>query len=98
MAAAAPSSLLLSPLLLLLLLVPLICPAASVRPAKLQGRSRLGAWDLPPTCGRIECPTYEVVDQGEGYEIRRYNSTAWTSTVAIEDISLVEATRTAFFQ
>ncbi|CAA6665258.1 unnamed protein product [Spirodela intermedia] len=45
-----------------------------------------------------KCPTYEVVDQGKGYEIRRYNSTAWTSTAAIEDISLVEATRTAFLQ
>ncbi|CAA7401991.1 unnamed protein product [Spirodela intermedia] len=98
MAATAPSSLLLSPLILLLLLMLLLFPAASIRPAKVQGESRLGAGLFPPTCGRIECPTYEVVDQGKGYEIRRYNSTAWTSTAAIEDISLVEATRTAFLQ
>jgi SOUL heme-binding protein len=53
---------------------------------------------LPPSCERIECPSYDVVDQGNGFEIRRYNSTEWMSTAAIEDISLVEATRTGFLQ
>ncbi|XP_078164000.1 uncharacterized protein LOC144558989 [Carex rostrata] len=53
---------------------------------------------VPPTCERIECPSYDVVDQGNGFEIRRYNSTVWVSTAPIEDISFVEATRTGFFQ
>ncbi|KAJ4796950.1 Heme-binding protein 2 [Rhynchospora pubera] len=53
---------------------------------------------VPPTCKRIECPSYDVVDQGNGFEIRRYNSTEWMSTAPIEDISFVEATRTGFLQ
>lgn len=53
---------------------------------------------FPPTCNRIECPGYDVIHQGNGYEIRRYNSSVWVSTSPIPDISLVEATRTAFYQ
>ncbi|KAJ3693889.1 hypothetical protein LUZ60_009369 [Juncus effusus] len=52
---------------------------------------------FPPTCERIECPSYDVLDQGNGFEVRRYNSTVWVSAGPIEDISLVNATRTAFF-
>ncbi|XP_072964866.1 uncharacterized protein [Typha angustifolia] len=54
--------------------------------------------DFPPSCDRIECPTYDVVDKGNGFEIRRYNSTAWMSTSPIEDISFVDATRAGFLQ
>ncbi|AAD50021.1 putative SOUL hem-binding protein [Arabidopsis thaliana] len=53
---------------------------------------------FPPSCNRIECPSYELVHSGNGYEIRRYNNTVWVSTEPIPDISLVDATRTAFFQ
>ncbi|GMN57835.1 hypothetical protein TIFTF001_026929 [Ficus carica] len=53
---------------------------------------------FPPTCNRIECPVFESVHVGNGYEIRRYNSTMWASTSPIQDISLVEATRTGFLQ
>ncbi|CAE5957716.1 unnamed protein product [Arabidopsis arenosa] len=53
---------------------------------------------FPPSCNRIECPSYELVHSGNGYEIRRYNTTVWVSTEPIPDISLVDATRTAFFQ
>ncbi|KAK4794283.1 hypothetical protein SAY86_012277 [Trapa natans] len=56
------------------------------------------AAELPPTCSRIECPSYEVVDSSDGYEIRRYNSTVWMSTSPIQDISLVDATRAGFLQ
>ncbi|XP_040990662.1 heme-binding protein 2-like [Juglans microcarpa x Juglans regia] len=52
----------------------------------------------PPSCSRIECPSYDVVHVGNGFEIRRYNSTVWMSTSPIQDISLVEATRTGFLQ
>ncbi|CAN1126709.1 Heme-binding protein 2 [Linum perenne] len=52
---------------------------------------------FPPTCTRIECPEYSVVESGNGYEIRTYNSSVWISTPPIPDISLVQATRTAFF-
>ncbi|KAE8703354.1 Ubiquitin-specific protease 15, putative isoform 1 [Hibiscus syriacus] len=53
---------------------------------------------FPPTCNRIECPSFDVIQQGNGYEIRRYNSSVWMSTSPIQDISLVEATRTGFLQ
>ncbi|CAF2065565.1 heme-binding protein 2 [Brassica napus] len=53
---------------------------------------------FPPSCNRIECPSYELVNSGNGYEIRRYNTTVWISTEPIKDASLVKATRTSFSQ
>lgn len=63
---------------------------------KTQHNKSLGIF--PPTCNRIECPSFDVVEVGNGYEIRRYNSTMWASTSVIQDISLVDATRTGFLQ
>ncbi len=57
-----------------------------------------GANVFPPTCSRIECPTYGLIQLGKDYEIRRYNSTVWISTTPIQDISLVDATRNGFLQ
>ncbi|KAE9592854.1 putative SOUL hem-binding protein [Lupinus albus] len=54
--------------------------------------------EIPPTCNRIECPIYDSIEVGNGYEIRRYNSTVWISNPPIQDISLVEATRTGFLR
>jgi len=52
---------------------------------------------IPPTCKRLECPTFDAIEMGDGYEIRHYNnSTVWMSTSSIQDISLVQATRTGF--
>ncbi|WCJ32356.1 SOUL heme-binding family protein [Euphorbia peplus] len=68
--------------------------------------SNLGFWDIekpesigiyPPTCNRIECPSFDVLQSGNGFEIRRYNSSVWISTSPIHDISLVQATKSAFF-
>ena len=56
------------------------------------------SYDIPPTCKRIECPNYDVIEAGNGYEIRRYNSSVWISNSPIQDISLVEATRTGFLR
>lgn len=53
---------------------------------------------VPPSCERIECPSYEVVDNANGFEIRRYSDAMWASTAPIEDISFVAATRTGFLQ
>ncbi|XP_043702609.1 heme-binding protein 2 [Telopea speciosissima] len=53
---------------------------------------------VPPSCSRIECPSFDVIHVGNGFEIRRYNSTMWTSTSPIQDISFVEATRSGFLQ
>lgn len=53
---------------------------------------------FPPTCNRIECPTFETIHVGNGFEIRRYNSTLWISTSPIHDISLKQATRTGFLK
>ncbi|CAJ1932415.1 unnamed protein product [Sphenostylis stenocarpa] len=51
---------------------------------------------LPQSCKTYECPTYDVIEEGQGYEIRRYNSPHWVSTSPIEDKSLVAATRIGF--
>lgn len=53
---------------------------------------------VPETCNRIECPTYDVVYSGDGYEIRVYNHSMWATTAPIDDISFVSATRTGFLQ
>ncbi|XP_057949650.1 uncharacterized protein LOC131144799 [Malania oleifera] len=53
---------------------------------------------VPPTCSRIECPAYDLVHAGNGFEIRRYNPSVWMSTTTIQNISLVGATRTGFRQ
>ncbi|KAL0443720.1 UNVERIFIED_CONTAM: hypothetical protein Slati_2094700 [Sesamum latifolium] len=53
---------------------------------------------FPPTCNRIECPTYDVIQSGDGFQIRRYNSSVWISTQPIDDISLVDVGRIGFFQ
>ncbi|XP_050220380.1 uncharacterized protein LOC126670646 [Mercurialis annua] len=60
--------------------------------------AKTGVGIFPPTCNRIECPSYDVIDVANGYEIRRYNSSLWMTTSPIEDISLVDATRTGFLQ
>nr|XP_043626673.1 heme-binding protein 2 [Erigeron canadensis] len=51
-----------------------------------------------PQCDRIECPTYDVVHSGDGYEIRVYNSSMWATTSPIDDISFVAGTRSGFLQ
>uniref|UniRef100_A0ACD5VGR3 Uncharacterized protein n=1 Tax=Avena sativa TaxID=4498 RepID=A0ACD5VGR3_AVESA len=53
---------------------------------------------VPPSCERIECPAYDVVDGANGFEIRRYKDAMWVSTAPIEDISFVDATRSGFLQ
>ncbi|CAD6240388.1 unnamed protein product [Miscanthus lutarioriparius] len=53
---------------------------------------------VPPTCERIECPAYEVVDSANGFEIRRYTDAMWITTAPIDDISFVAATRIGFLQ
>ncbi|XP_047336479.1 heme-binding protein 2-like [Impatiens glandulifera] len=52
----------------------------------------------PPSCSRIECPVYNVIDTGKDYEIRQYNSSMWMSTSSIQDISLVGAAKTGFLR
>lgn len=59
---------------------------------------RSGVAIYPPACTRIECPVFDVLQLGNGYEIRRYNSSVWMSTSSIQDISLVDATRTGFLR
>ncbi|KAH6756809.1 SOUL heme-binding family protein [Perilla frutescens var. hirtella] len=61
-----------------------------------EGGSGVGVF--PATCASIECPSYDVVDNGKGFEIRRYNSSMWISTQPIDDFSLVDAGNIAFFQ
>lgn len=55
---------------------------------------------FPPTCSRIECPSYDVMhaDANNEFEIRRYNSSVWMSTSPIDDISFLQATTNGFLQ
>ncbi|URD85579.1 SOUL heme-binding protein [Musa troglodytarum] len=69
-----------------------------VLPVLLLAAHLLGSRAVAPTCERIECPSYDVVDKGNGFEIRLYNSTQWMSTSSIDDISFVNATRTGFLR
>ncbi|XP_057812273.1 uncharacterized protein LOC131026425 [Salvia miltiorrhiza] len=57
-----------------------------------------GVGEFPASCESIECPSYDVIGSGNGFEIRRYNSSMWISTQPIDDISLVHAGNIAFFQ
>ncbi|GMH05546.1 hypothetical protein Nepgr_007386 [Nepenthes gracilis] len=57
-----------------------------------------GVAKIPAPCSRIECPIYDVIHMGNGYEIRRYNTSLWMSTSTLQDISFVEGTRTGFMQ
>ncbi|WOK97184.1 heme-binding protein 2 [Canna indica] len=77
-----PSCFALLPLLIILFLLAATHAAAAVA----------------PSCERIECPGYDVVDEGNGFEIRRYSYPVWMSTSAIDDISFVNATRGGFLQ
>ncbi|XP_010416826.1 PREDICTED: heme-binding protein 2 [Camelina sativa] len=51
---------------------------------------------IPPSCIRVECPSYELVYAGNGYEIHRYNATVWISTEPIQGSSLNEASGTGW--
>ncbi|KAL8161369.1 hypothetical protein V2J09_012858 [Rumex salicifolius] len=52
----------------------------------------------PPSCNSIECPNYHLIQEADGFEIRRYNSTLWMSTSPIQEISYENASRIGFFQ
>ncbi|GFP98869.1 heme-binding protein 2 [Phtheirospermum japonicum] len=81
-------------LLKLSFLVSALFSNSNLRPEKSGG----GLGVFPPTCSRIECPSYDVVHSGDGFEIRRYNSSMWVSTRPIDDISFVDAGRIGFLQ
>ncbi|XP_047162865.1 uncharacterized protein LOC124832650 [Vigna umbellata] len=53
---------------------------------------------LPQSCKKYECPTYNVVEAGNGYEIRKYDSPVWISTPPIQNKSFVGATRNGFIR
>ncbi|CAI9757159.1 unnamed protein product [Fraxinus pennsylvanica] len=71
---------------------------SSSNPSLWPGNHGEKVWVFPPTCNRIECPNYDVIHTGNGFEIRRYNSSMWISTSPIDDISLVGATRAGFLR
>ncbi|XP_068635720.1 uncharacterized protein [Aristolochia californica] len=82
----------------LLLLISVFITSTLSRPVlSLHSRDRT-VGIFPPTCNRIECPKFDLIHAGNGFEIRKYNLTMWSSTSPIEDISLVGATRKGFLQ
>ncbi|KAL1223823.1 hypothetical protein V5N11_008804 [Cardamine amara subsp. amara] len=52
----------------------------------------------PKICDQYECPTYKLVEAGNGYEIRMYNSAVWMSTDPIPAPSMTQATKTGFLR
>ena len=38
-------------------------------------------WVKPAFCNGNECPVFEVLEAGEGYELRRYPAATWVSTM-----------------
>ncbi|CAH8361656.1 unnamed protein product [Eruca vesicaria subsp. sativa] len=50
----------------------------------------------PETCDQYECPTYEMPEAGNGYEICVYKSAVWMSTGSIPAPSMTEASKTGF--
>ncbi|KVH93117.1 heme-binding protein 2 [Cynara cardunculus var. scolymus] len=67
-------------------------------PGLLSQKQTVAVGEFPPQCNRIECPTYDVIHSGDGYEIRVYNSSVWATTSPIDDISFVDGTRIGFLQ
>ncbi|XP_004511094.2 uncharacterized protein [Cicer arietinum] len=47
--------------------------------------------NIPAPCKRIECPIYDVIENGKDYQIRRYNSSVWISNPPIRQFSIVTA-------
>ncbi|PKA51645.1 hypothetical protein AXF42_Ash003012 [Apostasia shenzhenica] len=77
---------------------PVLFVLAFILPTLCLSSPPAGVGVFPPTCERIECPAFDLIDTGNGYEIRRFNSTPWMSTSKIEDVSLVGATREGFLR
>lgn len=67
-------------------------------PGLLTQKQTVAVGGFPPQCNRIECPTYDVIHSGDGYQIRVYNSSMWATTSPIDDISFVDGTSTGFLQ
>ena len=38
-------------------------------------------WEKPAFCNGNDCPVFEVLEQGDGYEVRRYPAATWVSTM-----------------
>ncbi|CAH2067817.1 unnamed protein product [Thlaspi arvense] len=47
-------------------------------------------------CDQYECPTYKLVEAGNGYQIRVYNSAVWMATAPIPASSMTQASTTGF--
>ncbi|KAK4420625.1 Heme-binding protein 2 [Sesamum alatum] len=61
--------------------------------------SNLNGWGgIRLALSRVPAHIYDVVHTGNGFEIRRYNSSMWMTTKPIDDVSFVSATRTGFRQ
>ncbi|XP_027356838.1 heme-binding protein 2-like [Abrus precatorius] len=54
--------------------------------------------EIPNACKNYECPHYTVVEKGNGYEIRRYDSLVLISNSPVQGDSFVEATRDGFIR
>ncbi|KAJ9153417.1 hypothetical protein P3X46_026859 [Hevea brasiliensis] len=50
----------------------------------------------PPTCRRKDCPSYDVTEVGDGYEICSYSSCVWMPTSPVQDVFIAQAIRTDF--
>ncbi|KAK3018257.1 hypothetical protein RJ639_004492 [Escallonia herrerae] len=53
-------------------------------------------YEQPASCGRLECPAYQVDHTQKEFEIRRYEPATWVGTPAINSSSFKDATATGF--
>ena len=51
-----------------------LASSAAVQPQKLD-------WEEPSFCNTNQCPVFEVVEEFDGYELRRYPAATWVSTI-----------------
>jgi len=49
-----------------------------------------------PSCKLLECPTFSVVHEGDGFEIRKYRNATWVETELLADVSFAAATVRGF--
>ncbi|KAK3601051.1 hypothetical protein CHS0354_029277 [Potamilus streckersoni] len=50
-------------------------------------------WHKPEFCREYKCPEYEVLEEHEGYELRRYQPSVWASNSRLHDGWLNEEER-----
>ncbi|XP_031495353.1 uncharacterized protein LOC116260947 [Nymphaea colorata] len=60
------------------------------------GIAAAAPYEIPPNCKSLECPSYDVVDSQNEFEIRHYRSPVWMSTQPIRTTSYTVGSNEGF--